>query len=132
VRALLEQEQAARAREVNLRAARCGSTGRAPDGAAGDEGDKALLSLQEQLEHVELVRVASTLWSIEAALKTLDHGCYGICLGCGRPIPARRLRAVPTAIRCRECQESAEAERVARAAWAPARSPKEHAPLTSA
>ena len=31
-----------------------------------------------------------------------------LCEDCGEPIPQRRLRAVPGARRCRECQELAE------------------------
>ncbi|MBP9748999.1 TraR/DksA C4-type zinc finger protein [Patescibacteria group bacterium] len=33
---------------------------------------------------------------------------YGICCDCGEDIPAKRLEAVPGAIRCRSCQEEVE------------------------
>ena len=35
------------------------------------------------------------LYEIEAALKRIDDGSYGICELTGRPIPERRLEAVP-------------------------------------
>ena len=45
---------------------------------------------------------------IESALSRIDTGRYGVCTGCGEDIPAARLRAFPTAKRCRPCQERYE------------------------
>lgn len=45
---------------------------------------------------------------IEAALSRIDTGRYGVCAGCGEDIPTARLRAFPTAKRCRPCQERYE------------------------
>ena len=42
---------------------------------------------------------------VEEALDRLDSGEYGICLGCDEPIAPKRLRAVPWAMYCVECQE---------------------------
>jgi DnaK suppressor protein len=39
----------------------------------------------------------------ERALAKLDQGSYGICDGCGAPIPAARLRAMPDSVLCVEC-----------------------------
>lgn len=33
-----------------------------------------------------------------------------VCLDCGEPIPAARLRILPTACRCVVCQEEADAD----------------------
>ena len=56
-----------------------------------------------------LVRVqGEILDKIKAALKRLDAGEYGVCDECSEDIEEKRLRAVPFAIRCRSCQESAE------------------------
>ena len=48
---------------------------------------------------------ARTVQSIEDALKRLKYGGYGACLDCGCHIPALRLRALPFAERCRDCQQ---------------------------
>jgi DnaK suppressor protein len=45
---------------------------------------------------------------IEAALARIENGSYGECPDCGEDIPAARLRAFPTAKRCRPCQERYE------------------------
>ena len=48
---------------------------------------------------------ANTLTAIEAALGRLDAGKYGFCFECDGPIAERRLRALPFAVRCRDCEE---------------------------
>lgn len=39
----------------------------------------------------------------ERALAKLDEGTYGACDGCGGPIAAARLRALPDGVRCLSC-----------------------------
>jgi RNA polymerase-binding protein DksA len=41
---------------------------------------------------------------IDAAQTRLAAGTYGICEGCGMPIPLTRLRALPVARSCMPCQ----------------------------
>jgi DnaK suppressor protein len=48
---------------------------------------------------------------IDAAQRRLEAGVFGACEGCHRPIPLARLRAVPTARRCANCQAVEEAAR---------------------
>ena len=45
---------------------------------------------------------------IEAALLRMRTGSYGICADCGEPVSPDRLRAYPTARRCRPCQQDYE------------------------
>jgi RNA polymerase-binding transcription factor len=40
---------------------------------------------------------------VERALAKLDEGTYGTCDGCGRPIPEKRLAAMPESTLCVEC-----------------------------
>jgi YteA family regulatory protein len=57
-------------------------------------------TLEENAEHV--------LADIDAALKRIDDGTYGICTNCGRPIPEERLEARPYATLCIGCQRERE------------------------
>lgn len=44
----------------------------------------------------------------ERALAKIEAGTYGYCEECGTGIPEDRLRAVPAALRCRDCQVDIE------------------------
>jgi DnaK suppressor protein len=46
--------------------------------------------------------------AIDAALARMASGEYGICAECRAPIPAKRLRALPTTSRCLACAQRAE------------------------
>jgi DnaK suppressor protein len=46
-----------------------------------------------------------TVQMIEASLRRLQAGTYGRCSDCGRAIAKERLRALPFADACRDCQE---------------------------
>jgi DnaK suppressor protein len=47
-----------------------------------------------------------SLARIEHALARLDDGTYGTCERCGRPIPEKRLEAMPESVHCVECARS--------------------------
>ena len=58
-----------------------------------------------------LLEIATaTLHHIDRALERLDNGQYGWCTRCHRRIAAPRLRAMPFAVRCRECETAREDE----------------------
>ena len=40
---------------------------------------------------------------IDAALKRIENGSYGICAKCGDPISLERLSAVPATLFCKRC-----------------------------
>lgn len=48
------------------------------------------------------------LQQLEEALAMVAEGKYGICSTCGEPIPDLRLKAVPTASHCINCQSQLE------------------------
>lgn len=75
------------------------------DPAAQSVGRLARLdSLQAQaMAHATEERRRQRIARIEAALKRLEEGSYGLCVVCGEPIAPKRLEldpAVPTCIRC--------------------------------
>ena len=58
---------------------------------------------------VETERTEMALYrEVTAALERLDEGVFGQCVGCGRKIPEARLRVVPYAARCIECERQRE------------------------
>lgn len=48
------------------------------------------------------------LYQIEDALKRMDEGSFGICQQCNKPITMTRLKAVPYASLCIQCQRLKE------------------------
>jgi DnaK suppressor protein len=45
---------------------------------------------------------------IDLALRKIDESNYGICEICSKPIPRRRLDAIPYVRNCLKCQEKSE------------------------
>jgi DnaK suppressor protein len=41
---------------------------------------------------------------VQAALRRVSDGTYGLCVDCGKPVPEGRLEARPDASRCVACQ----------------------------
>ncbi len=50
------------------------------------------------------------LSQIQAALRRLEKGEYGICQSCGQPINKKRLKIIPWTSLCINCQEKKEKE----------------------
>lgn len=48
------------------------------------------------------------VYAIDEALKRIEEGSYGDCENCSKPIPLKRLNAVPFAKFCIKCQEEIE------------------------
>jgi DnaK suppressor protein len=67
-----------------------------------DEGDG--YNLDVHLAEIE----GLALKNINDALTRLDNGQYGWCVRCRQRIGDARLRALPFALRCRQCQDSRE------------------------
>lgn len=51
----------------------------------------------------------ATLLQVEEALCRMDEGTYEKCTSCGNKIPLARLKAIPWAALCIDCQERQEA-----------------------
>jgi DnaK suppressor protein len=72
---------------------------------SGDYGDMSQQSEQEWLFLSQNKANAKELELIQKALRRIQDGSYGICCGCAQAISPRRLRAIPWAECCIECQE---------------------------
>ena len=68
---------------------------------ASDEIDRKMLESMSSQEAEKLV-------SINAALSRLNAKRYGVCLQCGKRISEGRLRAIPYAVFCIDCQNASE------------------------
>jgi len=51
---------------------------------------------------------SETLSKVDDALARLEQGTYGNCFECGEEIAEKRLRALPFAVRCKDCEEAKE------------------------
>ncbi|MBI4057478.1 MAG: TraR/DksA family transcriptional regulator [Elusimicrobia bacterium] len=74
----------------------------------GDEADQATQSLEKELMFELSDNERTMLDNIEAALRKMDKGTYGICESCRKPIPKKRVQALPFARYCIECQSIVE------------------------
>ena len=73
-----------------------------------DPVESSEAGIQEDIEFALIQMKAETLNKVNEALGRLDEGAYGNCFECGDEIAHQRLRALPFAVRCRECEEARE------------------------
>ena len=73
-----------------------------------DSGESSEADIQEDIEFALIQMKAETLSKINEALARLEEGAYGYCFECGEEIAERRLRALPFAVRCKDCEEARE------------------------
>jgi DnaK suppressor protein len=82
---------------------------------SGDILDAAADTVQDEINSRLLEVESDELLAIDAALAKMSDGTYGICQDCGKPIPLRRLQAVPYVVDCIDCRRVAEKRSEARA-----------------
>lgn len=80
---------------------------------ASDEGTEDIVDRANNSYNREFMFALSDterqiLLAIEEALVRLEGGDFGTCLNCSEEIPRARLRALPWARYCIDCQEQAE------------------------
>ena len=73
-----------------------------------DELDRVLHASDRDWAMNSLERNSSRLLEVQAALRRIDAGTFGICDGCEDNIDRKRLIAVPWALSCIVCQEAAD------------------------
>ncbi|HET9368994.1 MAG TPA: TraR/DksA C4-type zinc finger protein [Vicinamibacterales bacterium] len=102
-----QREQLGRAARERMREAQQQNDIAAAGGL--DLGDVSVNDVSEDLDFALLEIQTETMAKIDEALVRLGAGIYGVCVDCGGDIAARRLEALPFAIRCRSCEEHREA-----------------------
>ena len=82
----------------------------APERGVVDAAETSEADIQDDIEFALIQMKSETLHKIEEALGRLENGTYGYCFECGGEISERRLRALPFAVRCRDCEEAREVQ----------------------
>jgi len=79
---------------------------------AKDSADRCVTSLSKDSLFERSSQRRTTLRLIEAALRRIAEGCFGVCVACGDVIQDRRLEALPWTKFCLRCQQVIEQEAV--------------------
>ncbi|SRR6056297_1420879 len=80
------------------------------DQGPGDMLDAAVDTAQDELNSQLLEVESRELEQIEEALNRLKTGSFGLCEECEKPIPLKRLQALPYATECIECKRKSESQ----------------------
>jgi len=75
-----------------------------------DSGDQCVITLSKESLYERSSQRRTLLRLIEAALRRIKDGSFGVCTGCGGEIQLRRLEALPWTPLCLRCQEAREGE----------------------
>ena len=78
--------------------------GRAEVDSPQDPADAGATLSETDRSEAALAAVQSQRRLVLDALVRIDHGIYGLCADCSKPIPEGRLDARPEAARCVACQ----------------------------
>jgi RNA polymerase-binding protein DksA len=108
LRSTLEQRQRTLRAEVQEVKSERGAAPSMMRGEVGDEGDIGEQRTRDAVRSAEELRDTTELLAIDAALRRIEEGAYGLCSVCGITIPLARLKAQPAAERCIDCQERHE------------------------
>ena len=73
-----------------------------------DAGESSEADIQEDIELALIQMKSETLSRVDDALARLEQGNYGNCFECGEEIAEKRLKALPFAVRCKDCEEAKE------------------------
>lgn len=74
-------------------------------GEVHDRQEEAFADVLVDINLAAIHRDIGEMRDIETALERIGSGVYGVCVECGTEVGLARLRAYPTAKRCRPCQE---------------------------
>jgi RNA polymerase-binding transcription factor len=102
-RSELQAEVQDKMRDVRAEGAWGGKQTEVFDAVESSEAD-----IQEDIELALIQMKSETLNKVDDALSRLEHGDYGYCFDCGEEIAEKRLRALPFAVRCKDCEEARE------------------------
>src|SRR5688572_12746150 len=108
LRQMLQERQAELVAEVQGKIRGVRADGAEKPHEVMDQGEASEVDIQEDIELALIQMKAETLNKINEALARLETGRYGHCFECGDEITEARLRALPFAVRCKDCEEARE------------------------
>jgi DnaK suppressor protein len=108
LRTVLERRRAELVHDLDLEI-RSIRTGGNSDRHVLDAAETSEVDIQSDIGVALIQLKAETLKNIDAALRRIEEGTYGNCCECGAEIAEARLRALPFALRCRQCEQLREA-----------------------
>src|SRR3954451_17100767 len=73
-----------------------------------DAVESSEADIQGDIEFALIQMKSETLNKVNDALARLEQDTYGNCYDCGEEIAEKRLRALPFAVRCKDCEEARE------------------------
>jgi DnaK suppressor protein len=73
-----------------------------------DAVESSEADIQDEIEFALIQMKSETLNKVTDALARLKQGEYGYCFECGEEIAEKRLRALPCAVRCKDCEQARE------------------------
>lgn len=77
----------------------------------GDKSDENAQEIAEYQTNLATDKtLESTLRDIDASLKRIEDGTYGVCKYCGKDIPKKRMLARPVASACVECKTKLQSQ----------------------
>jgi DnaK suppressor protein len=77
-------------------------------GYSNHQADDASAAFDQAKDLAIRINAEKMLQQVDAALKRFDDGTYGLCIECNKPIDTARLKAIPYAELCMDCQRKRE------------------------
>ena len=111
IRRVLVEGRRALLNEIQSRVRDVRESGSNKDRHATDLDETVEAEPEDDLAFALIQMKAETLEVVNEAVRRFDEGLYGYCVDCGEVIAASRLRAMPFAVRCRDCEETCEHDR---------------------
>src|SRR5712671_4791675 len=99
----LQAEVQGKMRDVRAEGTWGGKLNEVLDAVESSEAD-----IQGDIEFALIQMKSETLNKVNDALARLEQDTYGNCFECGSEIAEKRLRALPFAVRCKDCEEARE------------------------
>jgi len=77
-------------------------------GYGNHQADDGTAAFDQAKDLAIRINAEKLLKQVDAALRRFENGTYGLCVECNKPIDTARLKALPSADLCMDCQRKRE------------------------